>query len=56
MPDIEVDETTYKNKKCWQVSRWTEKLDHSGQTAETILIDKTTGKMIKPDYRLESIY
>jgi hypothetical protein len=56
MPDIEVDETRYKNKKYWQVSRWREKPDHSGQTAETILIDKMTGKIIKPDYRLECIY
>ena len=56
MPNIEVREKFYQTKKYWEVSRWTEKSDHSGQTAETILIDKSTGKIIKPKYRLESIY
>jgi hypothetical protein len=56
MPDMEVTQTTYQRKEYWQISRWTEKSDRSGQTAETILIDKQTGKIIKPDYKLESTY
>lgn len=49
MPEMEIEETIYKGKSCWEISRWTENEDHTGQTAEFILIDKKTGKVIKPN-------
>ena len=49
MPDMEVTETTYKNKTYWQIARWIENSNHNGQTAEFIFIDNKTGQIVKPD-------
>jgi antitoxin component YwqK of YwqJK toxin-antitoxin module len=46
IPNIEVTETTYENRNYWQITRWIENKDHSGQTGEFIYIDKITGKTV----------
>ena len=56
MPHIEMEITDNKGKKYWQVARWHEKPDHTGQDAEVILIDTETGAVSKPSYRLSSVY
>lgn len=56
MPDMEVTLKVDSLRTFWQIARWTENENHSGQTAEAILIDVETGKVIKPDYQLMSIY
>ena len=56
MPEIEVEKTYSKEKMFWQINRWTENKNESGQTAEIILIDSQTGKVSKPEYQLMSIY
>ena len=57
MPDMQLTEITYNNKKYWLVARWSEKPDHSGRTAECILIDKFTGEVIKPvDFKMTATY
>jgi hypothetical protein len=43
-----VDRCTYKQKEYWQIVRWTEKADHSGTSAEILLIDINTGEIIRP--------
>ena len=54
-PNIEVTEKKYKNKHYWEISRWTDKVENGAQVAETILISKLTGEVIKPDYHLLQI-
>jgi hypothetical protein len=56
MPDMEVTLQVDSLNTFWQIARWTENENHNGQTAEAILIDTKTGKVIKPKYQLMSIY
>lgn len=48
MPDMEVTETVYENKLYWNITRWTQNKDGSGESAEYILINKITGEVVKP--------
>ena len=56
MPDMEVSETTYNNKSYWQVARWKENPAKNGAMAETILIDKRRGEVVKPNFTLTATY
>lgn len=56
MPDMEVTLKVDSVNTFWQIARWKENDNHSGQTAEAILIDTKTGKVTKPDYQLTGIY
>lgn len=56
MPDMEVTLQVDSLNTFWQIARWAENEKHSEQTAEAILIDTKTGKVIKPKYQLMSIY
>ncbi len=56
MPDMEVTLQVDSLNTFWQIARWTENENHSGQAAEAILIDTKTGKVTKPEYQLMSIY
>lgn len=56
MPDIEVTLQVDSLNTFWQIARWTENENKSGQTAVGILIDTKTGKVTQPKYQLMSIY
>lgn len=56
MPEVEITLTTDSAITFWLVARWTKNRDHTGQTAEAILIDTKTGKVTKPKYQLVRIY
>ncbi|MCW3083114.1 MAG: hypothetical protein JWP12_480 [Bacteroidetes bacterium] len=54
MPDMEVTETCDITGNYWDITRWTENKEHSGQNAEFILINKITGEVIKPTNIIKS--
>jgi antitoxin component YwqK of YwqJK toxin-antitoxin module len=56
MPEIEVTLQVDNTTTFWQIARWTDNENHSGQNAEVIFIDTKTGKVKKPKYQLGSIY
>jgi len=56
MPDMEVTLKVDSVNTFWQVAKWTENNNYSGQTADAILIDTKTGTVTKPDYQPLSIY
>jgi antitoxin component YwqK of YwqJK toxin-antitoxin module len=56
MPDVEVTLQVDSLNTLWQIASWAENKNHSGQTAESILINTKTGKVTKPKHQLMSIY
>jgi len=56
IPEIDICKSFEKGRAFWQVNRWIENEDGSGRTAETILIDSSTGDVSKPEYILMGIY
>jgi hypothetical protein len=56
MPDMEVSLHHENDTVYWQIARWRENEEHTGRSAEFMLIETGSGKVSRPDYMLMSIY